>query len=207
MRLRGAESKQLEEMGEDTDGLITSTSKLRDTIKSLSGVDIMMPDGQTFKSTYDIMKEISKVYNDLADIDKANLLETIAGKHRASDVQALIQNFAQVENATTSAIKAEGSAMKEYKIHMDTIQASLNALKSTWQEFSNTFLQASDLKALIDVLKVVLDILTQIVDKVGALPLLATGIGIFASKKGGFNLLNTPKEYRIKLLILKIKLI
>lgn len=80
MRLRGTESKQLEEMGEDTDGLITSTSKLRDTIKSLSGVDIMMPDGQTFKSTYDIMKEISKVYNDLADIDKANLLETIAGK-------------------------------------------------------------------------------------------------------------------------------
>ena len=191
MRLRGTESKQLEEMGEDTDGLISSTSKLRDTIKSLSGVDIMMPDGQTFKSTYDIMKEISKVYNDLADIDKANLLETIAGKHRASDVQSMISNWSQVEKATSSAINAEGSAMKEYKIHMDTIQASLNALKSTWQEFANTFMKASDLKALIDVLKVALDILTQIVDKVGALPLLATGIGIFASKKGGFNLLNT----------------
>lgn len=79
MRLRGTEAKQLEDMGEDTNGLITSTSKLRDTILSLSGVDIMLDD-KSFKSTYQIMKEISKVYNDLTDIDKATLLETIAGK-------------------------------------------------------------------------------------------------------------------------------
>ena len=79
MRLRGTEAKQLEDMGEDTNGLITSTSKLRDTILSLSGVDIMLDD-KSFKSTYQIMKEISAVYNDLTDIDKATLLETIAGK-------------------------------------------------------------------------------------------------------------------------------
>ena len=50
MRLRGTEAKQLEDMGEDTNGLITSTSKLRDTILSLSGVDIMLDD-KSFKST------------------------------------------------------------------------------------------------------------------------------------------------------------
>ena len=37
------------EMGEETDGLASSTSKLREEIKSLTGVDIML-DEDTFKS-------------------------------------------------------------------------------------------------------------------------------------------------------------
>lgn len=35
----------------------------------------------TFKSTYQILKEISEVYDDLADVDQANLTELLAGKH------------------------------------------------------------------------------------------------------------------------------
>ena len=35
-------SSELEELGESTDGMTTSTSKLRDEIKSLTGVDIML---------------------------------------------------------------------------------------------------------------------------------------------------------------------
>ena len=43
MRIRGAES-ELEEAGLDADGMTTSVSKLRDEIKALSGVDIMLND-------------------------------------------------------------------------------------------------------------------------------------------------------------------
>lgn len=41
LRIRGAES-ELEELGEETDGVTISTSKLREEIKALSGVDIML---------------------------------------------------------------------------------------------------------------------------------------------------------------------
>lgn len=41
----------------------------------------------TFKSTYQILKEISEVYDDLADVDQANLTELLAGKHTYQNVQ------------------------------------------------------------------------------------------------------------------------
>ena len=41
LRIRGAKS-ELEELGEETDGVTASTSKLREEIKALSGVDIML---------------------------------------------------------------------------------------------------------------------------------------------------------------------
>ena len=78
MRLRGAKT-ELEEAGEETDGLVESTSKLQDKIMALTGVDIMLDDS-TFKSTYDILLEISKVWDDLTDVNRASLLEVIAGE-------------------------------------------------------------------------------------------------------------------------------
>ena len=68
LRLRGTSvSGQLEEMGEDTEGLV-SASKMRDKIKGLAGVDILTDTG-AYKSTYEILLEISKVWKDITDIN------------------------------------------------------------------------------------------------------------------------------------------
>lgn len=72
-------SGQLEEMGEDTEGLV-SASKMRDKIKGLAGVDILTDTG-AYKSTYEIIKEIGQVWEDMSDIDQAALLELMAGGH------------------------------------------------------------------------------------------------------------------------------
>lgn len=78
MRIRGA-STELEQAGLDTEGMAESTAKLREEIKSLSGVDIML-DENTFKSTYQIMDELSQKWQDLTDIQQASVTELIAGK-------------------------------------------------------------------------------------------------------------------------------
>lgn len=70
MRIRGAKT-ELEEAGLEADGMAESTAKLREEIKALSGVDIMLDDN-TFKSTYDIMDELSAKWKDLEDIQQAN---------------------------------------------------------------------------------------------------------------------------------------
>ena len=59
--------------------MATSTAKLRDKIKGMTGVDIMIDD-TTFKSTYSIIQEISEVWDDLNDIDRTAVLELMAGK-------------------------------------------------------------------------------------------------------------------------------
>jgi hypothetical protein len=45
LRLRGTSVKELEEAGEDTNGVVTSKSKLQNKVKSLSGVDILTDTG------------------------------------------------------------------------------------------------------------------------------------------------------------------
>ena len=80
LRIRGAKI-ELSELGESTEDMATSTAKLRDKIKGMTGVDIMIDD-KTFKSTYQIIQEISKVWNDLDDISRTSVLELMAGMQR-----------------------------------------------------------------------------------------------------------------------------
>lgn len=72
MRIRGAKT-ELEEMGEDTSGMVDSTAKLREEIMALSGVDIMAS-ATEFKSTYQIMDELAQKWEDLTDIQQAKCL-------------------------------------------------------------------------------------------------------------------------------------
>jgi TP901 family phage tail tape measure protein len=78
LRIRGAKS-ELEDAGLETEGMVESTAKLRDLIKGISGVDIML-DENTFKSTYQIIDELGRVWNKISDINQASLLEAIAGR-------------------------------------------------------------------------------------------------------------------------------
>lgn len=80
MRIRGA-TTELEEAGLETDGMAESTAKLREEIKALSGVDIMI-DNNTFKSTYQILEELAAKWQDLTDIQQASVTELIAGKRQ-----------------------------------------------------------------------------------------------------------------------------
>lgn len=70
---------ELEDAGLDTENMAESTAKLREEIKALSGVDIMIDDNN-FKSTYDILDELAKKWKDLTDIQRASITELIAGK-------------------------------------------------------------------------------------------------------------------------------
>ena len=69
MRLRGTKV-ELEAAGEDTDGMAESISKLRDQMLALSDVDIMINEN-TYKSTYDILDELSYKWDELKDKEQA----------------------------------------------------------------------------------------------------------------------------------------
>lgn len=182
MRLRGTEAKDLEELGEDTDGLISNTGKLRDTIQELSDVDIMADNGD-FKSTYEIMDDIYEVWNKMHDADRASLLETIAGKNRASEVAALLNNWEQVRSAMQAATDAEGTASAENEKYMQSLQGHLDTLTAVWQALSNSFLSSDFLSGALEGLTSFLSGLDAVINKVGVLPTLIGGITAALSVK------------------------
>lgn len=80
LRLRGMKG-QLEELGEETDENVENISKMQGQILKMTGGKVNIFDASgNFKSTYEIMKGISEVWDELSSIDQADLLETIAGK-------------------------------------------------------------------------------------------------------------------------------
>ena len=177
-RLRGSET-ELKNMGEDTDGLVTSTSKLQALVKGITGFDIMK-DKDTYKDIYDIVLGIGEKWKDLSDIDRASLLEALAGKQQSNALAAALSNIDILKKSYEEATNAEGSAREENEEYAKSIQASIDLAKAKLEELANDFLNSNFLKGLIDSGGKLIDILDFIIDKVGVLGTIGIGVGAFA---------------------------
>ena len=182
LRLRGTSVSELEEMGEDTTGAVGTKSKLRSKLKGLTGVDILTDTG-AYKSTYDILLEISKVWKDLTDEDRAGALELISGKNRANVASALLTNTKDLEAAYASALEAEGSAYLENQKYLDSIQGRIdqftNAVQTMW---SNT-LQDEWVKGFVEAGTAIINL----VDNFGLLKVAADALFTILLTKGKFS--------------------
>lgn len=177
MRIRGA-TTELEEAGLETDGMASSTAKLREEILALSGVDIMEND-TTFKSTYDILDELSNKWEELTDIQQASVIELIAGKRQGNIVSSLMTNFDIArESLETAEYGSEGSAQRELENWNKGIEASLSHFQAQFQKFSTSLISSDLFKGLVDGATTLLSLLTEIIDKIGLIPLALGGAGI-----------------------------
>lgn len=182
-RIRGAKT-ELEEAGEDTDGMVESTSKLQALIKGMTGFDIMESDGKTFKDIYDIIIGIGEKWNDLSDINRASLLEKLAGKNQSNALAAALSQVDLLKKAYGEATDAEGSAREENSKFQQSIQYSIDQTKAKLEELANDTLNSNFLKGAIDAGGKLIEVLDGIVKSGNAIPALLTAIGAGLSLKG-----------------------
>lgn len=180
-RLRGSET-ELKEMGEDTDGLVTSTSKLQALVKGITGFDIMK-DKDTYKDIYDIVLGIGEKWQDLSDIDRASLLEALAGKQQSNALAAALSNIDILKKSYEEATNAEGSAREENEEYSKSIQASIDLAQAKLEQLANDTLNSNFLKGAIDAGGKLIDILDSIVKSGNAIPAVATAIAAAFSFK------------------------
>lgn len=161
-------------MGEETDGVIESVSKLQAKVKGLSGVDILTDTG-AYKDTYTVIKEIAQVWDQMNDIDRAALLELLAGKNRSNAMAAMLTNLEDLEGAYESAMEAQGSAEAENEKYLNSIQGKIeqftNALQTMWSNWLSS-----------GVVKFVVDLGTALVKLADALGLVGTAAVALGAK-------------------------
>lgn len=180
LRIRGA-SVEIEQMGESTDGMTESTSKLREKILALTnvnglgGFDIMY-DEETFKPLYEQIKGISEIWDRMSQIDQSALLELIAGKNRAQGAAALIENFGQAENALQDSINSSGSAMAENEKFLESIAGHLQLLTNQWQKFWEVSLNRDTINFFVDLSKSILETTTELGGLKTILPLITASL-------------------------------
>lgn len=187
MYLRAAKT-EAEEAGESTEGMANSVSELREELLALTNgkVDIQI-DENTFKSTYQIMKELADVWGELTDITQANILEQIGGKRNANVVSSMLENFNVAEDVVKTAANSAGSALKENEKYLDSINGKIAEFKATFEELSMNFIDSDFVKQVIELgtgLLNVLNVLAKVIDKVGGLnTVLYVTVGILATIK------------------------
>ena len=108
-------------------------------------------DEGNLRNIYDIMKDISAIYDDLTDTERASLLETIAGKNRANAIQALISNWGNVEKATEAAKNSAGTLNKQQKTYEESWRAANDRVKASFEDIYNTLISDKFFIGLISI--------------------------------------------------------
>ena len=200
MRLRGYD-ESTEELSDDLKNI---TGDIADLTKTASnggkGISLFTDESrQTYKSTYEIIKEIAKIWNELSDKNQAELLEKLAGKRNSQVVAAAIQNFSTAEKAMTEMANSQGNAMAEMEIAYESINYKVNQFRETLVGIAQSSFSQDFLKSIVDsgtrVLNVfddlspsisfileqfatLLEFVTKLADTIGGIPLLIAGIGL-----------------------------
>ena len=158
MRLRGI-ADEGEELEEDL------VPKLRESFNKL-GLEIL-DDNDTFKSTYEIMNDLAGTWENLTDVQKANITELVAGKRQGNIVVSMLNNWKDAEDALITSLMSENSAIKENEKYMESIEAKKKQLVNTIQGVWQKGLDSNTIKNFVDAL-------TTLVRVFGNLPSIIT---------------------------------
>ncbi len=88
-----------------------------------------------------------------------------------------MNNFDHAVGATNKALEPQGSAMRENSAHMESIQAKLSQLQSTFQDFANNVISSDLAKAVLDLANSLLQIANTDLGQIVTQIVLLTGLG------------------------------
>lgn len=186
MRVRGYD-EETDSYTNDTEELSGAIADLTKTAKTPGGISLFTDDTkQTYKDTYTLMEEISEIYDDLTDKNRAELLEKLAGKNRGNQIAALIQGFqsGQVQKAYQDTLNSDGSAQQEQDRWLESIEAKQQQFEAAFQKMATTTFSSDMFKGLIDGGTNLLNLFTNLTSSIGMLNTAAIGLGIFQGKTG-----------------------
>ena len=153
--LVSAGTEILRQPGRVANGLSTITARLTaqndEYIASITGgMGTIDKNTGELRSTFDVLQDLSKAWENLTSVEKQELTEVVAGKTQRSLFTALMSNFSTAVGATEAALNSEGSALEENNKRMDSLNGKLTQLQSAWQSFARNTINSQVVKSLLD---------------------------------------------------------
>ena len=181
-------------MDEETQAYDATLEEVKGNVYELSGVSVM-DDADTYKSTYKVLEDISKVWDKLTDKQKAGTLENLFGKRQANVGAAIISNFSQAQKAIQMMGDSAGSAEQEFAKAQQGISYKLNALKETSVGIWQNLIDSDAIKTGVDALTKLLEIIDKLTEVLGSTGGISLAAGLFANSKG-FNIIDVFKKIK-----------
>lgn len=175
-RIRSS-STELDELGETMEEEYNTVVKYRAKLKAITGVDILEADNKSFKDTYQILKEISNVFDSLSDKDQASVIEMIAGTRNQNVFASIMKSMGEADQVLETTANAAGSLNRANEIYLDTVEGKTQQFKATYQEFAQSVMDSDLIKGTIDTGSGLLGILTKANNLLGPLTVSAGTLG------------------------------
>lgn len=184
MRVRGYDEETEEYIG-NVEELAGTIADLTKTASTPGGISLFSDEAKTeYKSTRQLLQEISEIYDQLTDKDQAALLEALAGKRNGQAVAAILNNFDTVISSLESMANSAGNAEAEMSVAMDSIDYKLNKVKETGTGIAQNLFANEDMKSILDIISSLGNGLDWLTEKLGLLKSIGLGASAIAGAKG-----------------------
>lgn len=129
------------------------------------------------KSGFDLLQGLYEKWGDLDGNTQKYIATTVAGTTQLNNFLALMNNFGHAVDATNTALDSQGSAMRENSAYMESVQAKLSQLQSTFQDFANNIIGSDIAKGILDIANALLQLANTPLGQVVTQILLLTSLG------------------------------
>ena len=156
--------------GEDDEGEIVEESKYQAMLDALTKHKVSLTDvNGEYRKTYDIIKDIAGVWDELNNMEQAAVIEALAGTRQQNIFTSLVTQFQEAENAVERMKNSAGELEEAYAIRMESIQAHIDQLKAAFAKLATDIVDSDTAKLFVDVLTKVLVVIDQLINKIGVL--------------------------------------
>ncbi len=143
------------------------------------GIALYDSEGQ-MRDTYDILSDLADKWDGLDKNTQQYIASTSAGTNQLNAFLALMNNFQHATDATKVSMNSAGSATQENSRIMESLNASTQQLKATFQEFANNVIDKDLVQNALKLLNGVLELLNTnvgtTITQIGLLAGVLTGV-------------------------------
>lgn len=177
--------QQLREAGDDETEAFTN--KIQEVIKNsgIEGISLFDKEGQ-LREAEAVMAEIGDQWDNFSREQQGMLTEAIAGKYQAEVFQSFMENQERYKELVEEAENAQGIAMQQQMVYMDSLEAKIASLKNAWQSAATAVIDTDMFKSILDSATRLLETIGSMDSGIAALATTAGPlVGMFAALFGG----------------------
>ena len=132
------------------------TTNINDVEAALKTAGISLRDGKdSFRSSFDVLRDVAKVWNGLNDLQKNNITYAMVGNRNANMFNTLMEGMGEDGGALLDEYlglteNAKGTTQSKYEVSIKGIQAALDTLKSTFDEFIASLGSSNEITSIFD---------------------------------------------------------
>ena len=183
-RIRNTKT-ELDELGE-----VMSEAEYDELVQGLTKYNVTLTDAQgNFRSTYDILKDLSNVWDDLSNIEQASIAKLLAGTRQQNVFYSIIGQFDEAKNAMNSMADSAGALQTAYDEYLNTTTAHMETFKTAFAELADTIVNGELLNFFIDFGTEAVEIttaITEFIDSIGGIrTILLAVVAALLLAKGG----------------------